>query len=143
LIFDIIGVDQLYRAASSFVVPKTGQYIELGGPPAHTARQNASNIGRLLSKSYLPSLLGGGIKFNHPTYFPSKGCEKGGVLDGVHRLVEEGKIKPIIDSEFDMDDALKAYDRLMSSRYADFLFAQEKGLILYYPLRKGEREGCG
>jgi NADPH:quinone reductase-like Zn-dependent oxidoreductase len=31
-------------------------------------------------------------------------------------LVTQGKIKPVVDSVFSFEDALKAYDRIMSSR---------------------------
>jgi len=33
-----------------------------------------------------------------------------------HQLIVEGKVKPIVDSTFEFEDALKAYDRILTGR---------------------------
>ena len=37
-------------------------------------------------------------------------------LEGLARYVNEGKIRPVVDSVFAFEDVLKAYERIMSQR---------------------------
>lgn len=41
---------------------------------------------------------------------------KPAVLQGIADLVAEGKLKPLVDSVYEFEDVLSAYERLMTSR---------------------------
>lgn len=38
------------------------------------------------------------------------------VLEAIRQLLEEGKVKPVVDSVYEFKDVLSAYERIMTSR---------------------------
>ncbi|KAF3805726.1 Reticulon-4-interacting protein 1 [Colletotrichum gloeosporioides] len=107
-ILDTIFLDtELYWQSHQYLVPD-GTYVAIGLPlTAHT-------FTTLIWIHLLPRLFGGGKRrfkfhsvFANPEHFLQVG-----------RLVEEGKVKPVIEDVFGLEDAGKAYARIKSGKAA-------------------------
>ncbi|KAI0473554.1 hypothetical protein GGR56DRAFT_666704 [Xylariaceae sp. FL0804] len=91
----------LYRAADAYLLPD-GRYVSVGGP--HTAHAMASTLKRLL----VPSFLGGGKR---KLVILTSACRPDH-LAAMARLMEEGKVKPVIDEVFAFDEVPRAFEKL-------------------------------
>lgn len=106
LVVDNVGSPAgLYRASSAFLLP-TGKFLQVG---AEVSWANTSNIMR---NFMVPGFLGGGKrKYEFVAAKP-----KYDDLDHLATWVKQGKVKPVIDSIFEFDDAPKAIEKLKTGR---------------------------
>ncbi|EEQ88330.1 zinc alcohol dehydrogenase [Blastomyces dermatitidis ER-3] len=115
VILDTIGIQSLYDHSSAYLSRPTRdrpqRYLNIGllYPPT-TFINICRAILWFLRIMVLPSFLGGGPGgFSFVTTGPSKMR-----IEKVRRMVEEGKLRAIVDSVWEMDDVMKAYERSMS-----------------------------
>ncbi|KAF2996176.1 hypothetical protein E8E14_004420 [Neopestalotiopsis sp. 37M] len=97
--------NDLFKAADHFLVPN-GKFVQVG------AEMSLGTMKSMTSRALLPSFLGGGsrswqmlaVKVNHD--------------DFVHigKLMQEGKVKAVIEETFDYQNAPKAVERIKSGR---------------------------
>jgi NADPH:quinone reductase-like Zn-dependent oxidoreductase len=102
LVVDMIGMpDNLYRECHHFLRP--GQpYLQVG------VVSMLSAVGRFLR----PALLGGGKRKFQFVFFSNAHSS----LVQLGEWIREGKIKVVLDSTFEFEDALKAYEKLRTQR---------------------------
>ncbi|KKZ66015.1 hypothetical protein EMCG_08237 [[Emmonsia] crescens] len=115
LILDTIGIQPLYDHSAAYLArptrdrPQTFFNIGLLYPPTTFIGicRTAISFMRIM---YLPSFLGGG-----PGGFSlvRTGSSKMRI-EKVRRLVEEGKLVVVVDSVWEMEDVMKAYERSMT-----------------------------
>lgn len=109
-IFDLV-VDNagtplnLYKDSANFLKPE-GIFEQVGGP------MSFSGTATVVSNMLLPSFLGGGKRPYH--FFVAKNSHDD--LAEIGRLMKEGKIRAIIDSTFEYEDAPKAFEKLKTGR---------------------------
>ncbi|MCJ1381668.1 hypothetical protein MMC17_004779 [Xylographa soralifera] len=106
-VLDTIGVQALYEQSPKFL-KHDGLFINTGayeGGVWFTAWCWLKNI-------FLPTILGGISR----RYIMFSTIPKGEVPLQLAKLVEDKKLKVVIDSTYKMEDFLDAYDRLMSHR---------------------------
>ncbi|KAF6815231.1 zinc-type alcohol dehydrogenase-like protein [Colletotrichum sojae] len=116
-ILDTVFVDPgLYWQCHHYLKPG-GMYVSVGLPLKFKTFRS------LLAKYLLPGFLGGGkrgFKFHGVTGNP-------GHFAQVAQWIEEGKVKTVIEEEFDLEDAGKAYGRLKAGRTVGKLVARVTG----------------
>lgn len=104
-IVDNVNQDpNLYLKCHEFTTPKA-VFIEVG---AEFSLRHTMNM----MKARMPRLLGGGkrpIKYLMPV-------RKSEDLQQIGQWIQEGKVKPIIDSRFAFEDAPKAFEKLKTGR---------------------------
>jgi len=102
LVIDMIGTpENLYSECHHFLRP--GQpYVQVGVASLWSA------VGRFLR----PALLGGGKRKLQFVFFSNVKTS----LVQLGEWIQEGKIKVVLDSTFEFDDALKAYEKLRTHR---------------------------
>jgi NADPH:quinone reductase-like Zn-dependent oxidoreductase len=110
-IIDTIGLanPSLYSHSSSYMKPR-GIFVSVGPQP-----HSFSDVLGLIVLGYkviMPSWLGG---VSHPFKVMILHNRKADLLT-VKNLLAEGKMRPLVDSTYNFENALDAYDRLMSSR---------------------------
>ena len=106
LVVDNVGVPyELYKASDSFLKPG-GKFVQVG------AAMNLSGISSIVSRLSWPSILGGGKSKLELLQVTNK------VDDFVQmgEWLQEGKIKAVFDSTFELKDAGKAYEKLKTGR---------------------------
>jgi alkaline phosphatase D len=106
LVVDNVGTpSNLYKASSAFTAPGA-KFMQIGMTPS---------LGGLVlvgGNMLLPGFLGGGkAKYQLVTDLGSTSD-----LEVIGRWMAEGKVKSILDSEFEWEDAPKAYERMKSGR---------------------------
>lgn len=106
LAIDNIGTPaNLYRASNAFVAAG-GNFAQIGVSP---------NLGGMLqigSNMLRPGLLGGG----KAKYSMVMGQASKSGLEQVGEWMKEGKVKPVLDTVFEWEDAPKAYEKIKSGR---------------------------
>ncbi|KAI5459634.1 hypothetical protein BGZ63DRAFT_359578 [Mariannaea sp. PMI_226] len=91
----------LYAASHNFLLPK-GKYVYVGG------NLSSSSVMSLARSLLLPGFLGGGKrKFVILNLSPDRQA-----LEQIVRWMVEGKVKTVIDSVFEFDQAEKAFEKL-------------------------------
>ncbi|KAH8588153.1 hypothetical protein B0O99DRAFT_525532 [Bisporella sp. PMI_857] len=104
-IFDTQGVQDLYQNSPNYL-KESGMHINIG------VNDGLKTFLRWGQNAWLPPAIGGVprkyVMFN--TVLDSK---TGGVLAD---MVEQKRVRPVIAEHFEMEDALKAYDLLLSQR---------------------------
>lgn len=124
-IVDIVGTDyQLFKASPSYLKPD-GVFIFSG---AMSATHADSGEGILDAMRWIVRLISTALARQMDSYWPT---QLGGVprqcffqsatptatnLELLRELIAEGHVKATVDSVWEMDDALKAYDRLLFQR---------------------------
>jgi NADPH:quinone reductase-like Zn-dependent oxidoreductase len=106
LVVDNVGTpSDLYFASTHFLKPD-GMYMQVA---AHSLFSAATSM---LSKQLWPAFLGGGT--GRLAMAGAKNDFE--IYTQLAKLVQEGKIKAIIDSTFEYSDAPKAFERLQTGR---------------------------
>ncbi|GAA5898782.1 hypothetical protein JCM8208_005394 [Rhodotorula glutinis] len=113
IFFDTVGHDtSLYYKSPAYLKP-SGIYVDVAGPHIDGSvgsllRASVDFANRLLR----PKMLGG---VPRKYTFGMMTTDKK-ELEEMAALIGEGKLRPIVDSVFSFEDALKAYERQMSNR---------------------------
>ena len=112
LIFDAVGDANvpLYTHSAAYLQPN-GLYLTVGSTPSGFL--NALSFARLAFEVNRPVWLGGTPRQWRKLPVMTVQKEK---LEGLARYVNEGKVKPVVDSVFAFEDVLMAYGRIMSQR---------------------------
>ncbi|GAA5942609.1 hypothetical protein JCM3775_003655 [Rhodotorula graminis] len=113
IFFDTVGHDtSLYYKSPTYLKP-SGIYVDVAGPHID------GSIGSLLRASVdfanrllRPKMLGG-VPRKYTFGMMTTDRKE---LEEMAALIGEGKLRPIVDSVFAFEDALKAYERQMSNR---------------------------
>ena len=106
LVVDNVGTpNDLYKASDNFLA-ENGKYIQVG------ATVSVSAVGSLVSKLYRPSVLGGGKRKFEFLQVKNNADDFIQIAD----WMEQGKLKAVIDSTFELEDAAKAFERLRTNR---------------------------
>ncbi|KAI9687521.1 MAG: hypothetical protein M1822_002131 [Bathelium mastoideum] len=106
LVVDNVGTpNDLYYASNDFVA-ENGKYVQVGASVALGA------VGSLLSRFFWPAALGGGKRQFEFLGVKSKAED----LSQIAEWMSQGKVKAVIDSTFELEDAAKAYERLRTNR---------------------------
>lgn len=102
LALDMIGKpDSMYRECHNFLLP--------GKPYAQVGNESHfSTAGRFIT----PRMLGGGQRPYQLVFFKNRYEDLKEIAD----LMRDGKVKPVIDTVFEFDDAVKAFERLRTNR---------------------------
>ncbi|KAJ3530617.1 hypothetical protein NMY22_g8500 [Coprinellus aureogranulatus] len=103
----------LYTYSSRYLAPN-GVFVSVGPTPDGFGLNTISQLLRFVGAIAFPSFVTG-IK---PQYKILRADESKEDIRKVAQYLEEGKIKPSVDSVYGFQDVLKAYERLMSSRAA-------------------------
>ncbi|EKM55674.1 uncharacterized protein PHACADRAFT_195715 [Phanerochaete carnosa HHB-10118-sp] len=113
LIFDAVGDANvpLYTQSPAYLQPN-GLYLAVAPWPTSTLG-SIMNFAWLTWEVNRPLWLGGTPRQWRKLPVMTVKKEK---LEELARYVDEGKVKPIVDSVFKFEDALAAYDRIMSQR---------------------------
>ncbi|CAG5141560.1 uncharacterized protein ALTATR162_LOCUS967 [Alternaria atra] len=106
LVVDNVGTPpNLYKAASAFLTP-TGKFIQIG------SAMSIGSIKTVGSNMLLPSFLGGG-KNSYQMLMAKPSAD---ALRQLGEWMKEGKVKAVVDTVFDWDDAPKAFEKLKTGR---------------------------
>ena len=105
LLIDNVDTPSLYFNSEHYLKP-TGRYITIAG--SISLRSTIS----ILQILYLPSFLGGGKR---PSQFLLRKSDIGQYLR-VAELIRDGKVKPIIESEYSLEEAAEAFKHLKGGR---------------------------
>ncbi|KAK9798007.1 putative Enoyl reductase (ER) domain-containing protein [Seiridium cardinale] len=105
-VVDNVGTpNDLFKAADHFLVPD-GKFVQIGGEMSLTSAST------LVSRSLLPSFLGGGKRSFQFMVLQPKHDE----YVHIGKLMQEGKVKAVIEETFDFQNAPKAFEKLKSKR---------------------------
>ncbi|KAK7428302.1 hypothetical protein QQZ08_005199 [Neonectria magnoliae] len=118
LIVDNVGNSppNLYAASHNFLLPK-GKYVFVGGAIS------CGSVASLAKSLLLPSFLGGGKrKFVAFNVYNDRAA-----LEQIVNWMVEGKVKTVIDSVFDFDDAHKAFEHLKKGSSAGKVIVRVDG----------------
>ena len=106
LVVDNIGTPaNLYTASSTFLLP-SGKFVQIGASP------NVGGVMQLGTNMLLPNFLGGG-KSSYQMMF---GKASNSDLNQLGEWMREGKVKGVVDSVWEWEDAPKAYEKLKTGR---------------------------
>ncbi|KAF1986574.1 NAD(P)-binding protein [Aulographum hederae CBS 113979] len=106
LLVDNVGTPKdLYDKSEHFLKP-SGKYVEVAGDPG------PGEVPGLMKKYLLPSFLGGGSRSFQKLMVGNKHSD----FVRLGKWVQEGKMKPLIDSTYPYEDAPKAFEKLRSRR---------------------------
>ncbi|KAI0063404.1 NAD(P)-binding protein [Artomyces pyxidatus] len=110
-ILEAVGVveDSLYANSEAYLTPE-GVFMSMGPLPSKLGE--IPQLGKLIFHLVWPKWLGG-IKRRWTLVF---GDEAGRLLKLVEPLFAAGTAKPLVDSVYSFENALDAYDRLMTHR---------------------------
>ncbi|RUS15973.1 alcohol dehydrogenase zinc-binding domain-containing protein [Endogone sp. FLAS-F59071] len=111
IVFDTVGCP-FYSSASTLMKP-TGHYITIVGDGPHFLDgifPLITAVTRLVSRKLYARIVGGVTYDLLVTNADGKG------LQGLTKAIEEGKIKPLIDSTYRVEKALEAIDHSITSR---------------------------
>ncbi|KXN82604.1 Zinc-type alcohol dehydrogenase-like protein C16A3.02c [Leucoagaricus sp. SymC.cos] len=124
VIFDAVGnVDpSLYTQSEAYLAPN-GVFVTTGPFPQTFSVSEIWKLFRTFSAIITPRWLGG---TNREYKFVSvKNSHED--LKKIAKLIRDGMVKPVIDSVFNFDDTVKAFDRIMTTR------ATGKVVVKVYP----------
>jgi len=106
LVVDNIGTPaNLYKKSSAFIAPG-GKFIQIGMSP------NLSGMAQIGGNMLRPGFLGGG----KAKYQMLMGQAAKSDLQLLAEWMKEGKVKGVLDSVFEWEDAPKAYEKLKTGR---------------------------
>jgi alkaline phosphatase D len=106
LVVDNIGTPpNLYKAASAFLTP-AGKFIQIG------STLSVASIKNVGSNMLLPGFLGGG-KNSYQMLMAKPSAD---ALRQLAEWMKEGKLKGVVDTVFDWEDAPKAFEKLKTGR---------------------------
>ncbi|KAF8610456.1 NAD(P)-binding protein [Ceratobasidium sp. AG-I] len=111
-IFDCIGnTPQLFLHSPAYLAPN-GTFVSVG-PNMQKLSELPSTLWGIIQTSILPHWLGG-VPRHHEIIIHVE--DKKSSLDALAELVNNGQLKPLVDSVYSFNDALSAYDRILSHR---------------------------
>ncbi|KAJ6006020.1 hypothetical protein N7451_003964 [Penicillium sp. IBT 35674x] len=111
-IVDTVGIQELYTNSPRYL-REGGRFINIGAMQAQSANGSLWAFAwAMIMNLALPSWLGGTPR----RYQMVMGTPGVDVMARVKQLAEDGVLVPIIDSTWEMEDALKAYEKLHSQR---------------------------
>ncbi|KAF7791263.1 hypothetical protein EIP86_002277 [Pleurotus ostreatoroseus] len=103
---------ELYTHCAAYLAPD-GIFISVGPQP--DGWKGVPRLGRYLWETLLrPKVLGGASRKWKVIMVQPKGLEE--QLGRIAKLVADGKLKAVVDSVYPFEDALKAYERIMTKR---------------------------
>ncbi|EFI28441.1 quinone oxidoreductase [Coprinopsis cinerea okayama7 len=111
VVLEAVGIydPSLYTSSKSYLAPN-GVYLSVG-PQPKLGWKTVWDTLRLFTV-FLPSFLTGyRTKFAIPVVKNEENR-----LERLRAWLEEGKLKPVVDTVYNFEDTLKAYERIMSSR---------------------------
>ncbi|EAU88249.1 hypothetical protein CC1G_03921 [Coprinopsis cinerea okayama7 len=111
LILEAVGIydPSLYTYSKSYLAPN-GIYTSVGPMPNRDLKSLWDTL--RMATIVLPSFLTG-----FKAKFGMTSVEnKENRLERLRQLLEEGKLKPLVDSVYNFEDALKAYERILTGR---------------------------
>lgn len=144
LCFDCVGSYELYSSSSTWLKSSTGTYVNCGGD---IRGLSLGEVWHFISNElwkHRPKILGGGPPYQmyHLDGSADGVTREGGDLHTLLQWLEEGKVKPEIDSEYRLEDYLAAYDRQMSNRVSSLPSNARLSIALSdYSTSSGERKG--
>jgi len=112
-ILEAVGIvdPSIYVRSDSYLSPM-GAYLSVGPQPKNLSASELFNLVKTIKAMITPRFLGGNkARFVHMLVVNEQKD-----LEQFQEYVAQGTLKPIVDSVFDFDKALEAYDRLMSGR---------------------------
>ncbi|CEL52090.1 alcohol dehydrogenase [Rhizoctonia solani AG-1 IB] len=111
-IFDCVGnTPQLFLRSPAYLAPN-GKFISTG-PSMDKFSQFPSTIWNIVQTSLWPRWLGG-VPRHHETIVALTSIDK--CLHDITKLVDNGQLRPLVDSVHSFDEVLKAYDRILTRR---------------------------
>ncbi|KAH6919009.1 quinone oxidoreductase [Coprinopsis sp. MPI-PUGE-AT-0042] len=112
VIVEAVGLldPSLYTYSKPYLAPN-GAFLSVGPQPSMTMKAFWDTL-RLMAV-FLPSVVTG---FKPRWKFVLTDSEDGRKLRQVQQWLEEGKIKPLIDSEYSFEDTLKGFERIMTGQ---------------------------
>ncbi|KAM0752094.1 NAD(P)-binding protein [Meredithblackwellia eburnea MCA 4105] len=115
ILCDNVGNPELFlHSASGSYLKPDGMYINVGGGAFNGWKDTGWFLWQLLKCTCVPVFLGGvPRKYRFIQTPPGR---VGEAMRAAAQLIDEGKFKGVIDSEYEFEDAVKAYDRIISNR---------------------------
>ncbi|KAF9466198.1 zinc alcohol dehydrogenase [Collybia nuda] len=110
-IIDAVGIQELYFNCGPFLA--IGKpYVSIGVKMKYLTRvRMIETVFRMIQSSFLPRILGGGTReYAQVVMMEASRAD----LEELRKLVHTGDLKGVVDSIWEMDDALKAYDRCLN-----------------------------
>ncbi|TFK19877.1 GroES-like protein [Coprinopsis marcescibilis] len=101
----------LYTFSKPYLAPN-GIFVSAGFPQPPMKLSSIWDASRIASIKFLPSFLTG----FKPAYLVTSVHHKRERISRMHDLLAEGKVKPLIDSVYEFEDVLKAYERILTKR---------------------------
>ncbi|KAJ5802811.1 uncharacterized protein N7503_005261 [Penicillium pulvis] len=111
-IVDTVGIQELYTNSPGYL-REGGRFINIGAMQAQSANGSLFAFAwAMILNLALPAWLGGTPR----RYQMVMGTPGVDVMTRVKELAEDGVLVPVIDSTWEMEDVLKAYEKLHSQR---------------------------
>jgi NADPH:quinone reductase-like Zn-dependent oxidoreductase len=105
-VVDNVGAPtDLYKAADEFLVPE-GKFVQIG------AEMSLGSAKSMVSRALMPSFLGGGKRKWQFVVVQTKHDD----LVHIGKLMQEGKVKAVVEETFDFQNAPKAFEKLKTGR---------------------------
>ncbi|KAF5387131.1 hypothetical protein D9615_001846 [Tricholomella constricta] len=114
IILDAVALidPSLYTYSPAYLAPN-GIFITTGPMPKDTSGSELWKTVKTVFAAYLRPTWLGGTKRKYKIFMVKHRKSR---LDDIQKMVSDGLIVPPVDSVYEFDDALKAYDRQMSAR---------------------------
>ncbi|KAF8061553.1 hypothetical protein FPV67DRAFT_1704135 [Lyophyllum atratum] len=114
IIFDAVALvdPSLYTHSPAYLAPN-GIFISTGPMPKNTSASELWKVVKTVFAAFLTPTWLGGTPRKYKVFMMKHNKAR---LEEIQKMVADGRIVSPVDSVYDFDDALKAYDRLMSSR---------------------------
>ncbi|KAG6885996.1 hypothetical protein C0993_006112 [Termitomyces sp. T159_Od127] len=121
IILDAVALTDisLYSHSPAYLVPN-GIFLSTGPVPKNLSPPEIWKVLTTVFSAYLRPGWLGGVKRRYKMYMLVHKKER---LDAIRQMIVDGFITPPVDSVYDFDEALKAYDRLMSQPLVKLLEA--------------------
>jgi len=116
VIFDAVSTGtQFFLNCESYLKPE-GTFVSTGpAAGAELSWSNAPNLMKGLAQTYLQPTWLGGVKRTHQVCLDRP---DGRAVEVMEKLVNEGKVKPVVDSTYGFVEVLKAYEKMMAGHAA-------------------------
>jgi len=113
IVFDAVGLldPSLYTRSEAYLAPN-GIFVSSAPVPQKGWGAELWNVFRTIGAIITPRLLGGTKRKYAIVMLKNKKAD----LQALQKHFADGSLKPIVDSVYEFDDALKAYDRILSKR---------------------------